>query len=124
MLEEAWRTVTRARNAIMLVRDKPIDQLPRRAALVGVGRALGYAAGFDPGQLIDDYRRTTRRARRVVEQVFYGGAAAEPAAMTSPTAPDSRLARTGQTEIQEDMTPRQLCFKDDPLSWPGRGWAS
>jgi glutamate-ammonia-ligase adenylyltransferase len=56
----------------MLVRDKADDQLPRQGrALVAVGRALGYPAGFDPGQVIDDYRRAARRARRVVERVFY-----------------------------------------------------
>lgn len=72
-LEAAWRMATSARNAIMLVRDKAEDQLPRSGtALVGVGRALGYPAGFDPGQLIDDYRRVSRHARRVVEKIFYG----------------------------------------------------
>ena len=72
-LEAAWRLATHARNAIMLVRDKPYDQLPRQGrALVAVGRALGYPPGFDPGQVIDDYRRAARRARRVVERVFYG----------------------------------------------------
>ncbi len=72
-LEAAWRIATRARNAIMLVRDKADDQLPKSGtALVGVGRALGYPAGFDPGRLADDYRRIARRARRVVESVFYG----------------------------------------------------
>jgi glutamate-ammonia-ligase adenylyltransferase len=75
VLEQAWRTVTRARNAIMLVRDKAIDQLPSSGpALVGVGRAMGYPAGFDPGQLTDDYRRVTRRSRRAVEATFYGRA--------------------------------------------------
>jgi glutamate-ammonia-ligase adenylyltransferase len=68
--------VTRARNAIVLVRDKAIDQLPTSGSvLVGVGHAMGYPVGFDPGQLIDDYRRVTRRARRVVEENFYGGSA-------------------------------------------------
>ncbi len=58
----------------MLVRDKAIDQLPSSGpALVGVGRAMGYPNGFDPGQLTDDYRRVTRRGRRVVEEIFYGG---------------------------------------------------
>ncbi len=72
-LEAAWRLATHARNAIMLVLDKAQDQLPHQgAALVGVGRALGYPPGFDPGQVIDDYRRTARRARRVVERIFYG----------------------------------------------------
>jgi glutamate-ammonia-ligase adenylyltransferase len=72
-MEAAWRMATAVRNAIMLVRDKAGDQLPHQGPLlVGVGRAMGYPAGFVPDQLVDDYRRTARRARRVVEKVFYG----------------------------------------------------
>jgi glutamate-ammonia-ligase adenylyltransferase len=71
-LTAAWRLATHVRNAIMLVRDKPADQLPHQgAALVAVGRAMGYPPGFDPGRVVDDYRRTTRRARAVVEEIFY-----------------------------------------------------
>ena len=67
-----WRQATRLRNAIMLVRDKAEDQIPSQGtALLAVGSALGYAAGFDPGAVIDDYRRGARRARKVVEDVFY-----------------------------------------------------
>ena len=72
-LGTAWRFATRIRNALMLVRDKPSDQLPTLGTeLVAVGRVLGYRPGSDPGQLVDDYRRAARRARRVVEKVFYG----------------------------------------------------
>ena len=72
-LTEAWRLATRVRNAIMLVRDKAADQLPAMGTeLVAVGRVLGYRPGTDPGQLVDDYRRAARRARKVVEAVFYG----------------------------------------------------
>ena len=72
-LEAAWRMSTRARNATMLVRARSGDQLPTSGKeLVGVGRAMGYPAGVDPGQVIDDYRRRARQARRVVEAVFYG----------------------------------------------------
>ena len=64
---------TRARNAIMLVRGKPGDQLPRSGReLAAVATALGYPADGDPGVFLDDYRRATRRARAVVERVFYG----------------------------------------------------
>jgi glutamate-ammonia-ligase adenylyltransferase len=38
-----------------------------------VASVLGYPADGDAGEFLDDYRRTTRRARAVVEQVFYGG---------------------------------------------------
>jgi glutamate-ammonia-ligase adenylyltransferase len=32
---------------------------------------MGYPAGGDPGAFVDEYRRVTRRARAVVERVFY-----------------------------------------------------
>ena len=73
VLATAWRFATRVRNALMLVRDKPGDQLPTHGTeLVAVARVLGYCAGTDAGQLVDDYRRAARRARKVVEEVFYG----------------------------------------------------
>jgi [glutamine synthetase] adenylyltransferase / [glutamine synthetase]-adenylyl-L-tyrosine phosphorylase len=71
-LEAAWRIATRARNAVVLVRGRPSDQLPPRGKdLAGVMRVVGYPPGRDPGQFLDDYRRATRRARAVVERVFY-----------------------------------------------------
>ncbi|MGQ0576610.1 MAG: bifunctional [glutamine synthetase] adenylyltransferase/[glutamine synthetase]-adenylyl-L-tyrosine phosphorylase [Pseudonocardia sp.] len=72
-LAAGWTMATRARNAVMLVRGKPGDQLPRSGReLLAVAVALGYPPGGDPGVFLDDYRRVTRRARHVVEQVFYG----------------------------------------------------
>jgi len=72
-LRAAWATVTRSRNASTLVRGKPTDQLPRSGReLAAFARALGYPAGADPGEAVDNYRRITRRARAVVERVFYG----------------------------------------------------
>ncbi|SNS08670.1 glutamate-ammonia-ligase adenylyltransferase [Geodermatophilus saharensis] len=72
-LREAWEVAGRARNAVFLVRGRPSDQLPRPGLeLAGVARASGCGPDVDPGRFLDDYRRTTRRARGVVEQVFYG----------------------------------------------------
>ncbi len=72
-LAAGWMTATRARNAIMLVRGRPGDQLPRSGReLAAVAAALGYPPDGDPGVFLDDYRRATRRARAVVERVFYG----------------------------------------------------
>ncbi len=72
-LTAGWTLATRARNAVMLVRGKPGDQLPRSGReLAAVAYALGYPADGDPGVFLDDYRRTARRARAIVERVFYG----------------------------------------------------
>ncbi len=73
-LSSGWLHAARTRNAIMLVRGKPDDQIPRHGReLAAVARALGYPAGGDPGEFVDDYRRATRRARKVVDRIFDGG---------------------------------------------------
>ena len=73
-LTNGWLEAARTRNAIMLVRGKPDDQIPRQGKeLAAVARALGYPAGGDPGEFVDDYRRATRRARKVVDRIFDGG---------------------------------------------------
>lgn len=71
VLGVAWRMATRVRNAIMLVRGRPSDSLPNSVRdIAGIARLVGYPLG-DNGALIEDYRRVTRRARAVVERVFY-----------------------------------------------------
>ncbi len=70
-LAAAWRTATRVRDAVMLVRGRAGDMVPTDARdLAAVSQVLGYRPG-ESGALLDDYRRVTRRARGVVERVFY-----------------------------------------------------
>ncbi|MFF0081386.1 bifunctional [glutamine synthetase] adenylyltransferase/[glutamine synthetase]-adenylyl-L-tyrosine phosphorylase [Streptomyces canus] len=72
VLDEAWVLATRVRNAVMLVRGRAGDTFPSETReLAAVGRYLGYEAGH-VGDMLDDYRRTARRARSVVEELFYG----------------------------------------------------
>ncbi|GAA1530320.1 bifunctional [glutamine synthetase] adenylyltransferase/[glutamine synthetase]-adenylyl-L-tyrosine phosphorylase [Streptomyces albidochromogenes] len=72
VLDEAWVLATRVRNAVMLVRGRPGDTFPSDGRELGaVARYLGYEAGH-VGDMLDDYRRTTRRARAVVDELFYG----------------------------------------------------
>ena len=72
ILDEAWVLATRVRNAVMLVRGRPGDTFPSDGReLAAVGRYLGYETGH-VGEMVDDYRRITRRARAVVEELFYG----------------------------------------------------
>jgi len=71
VLLAAWKLATKTRNVLTLVRGKQVDQLPSSGReLAAVVRALGYSADDDPGEAIDEYRRTTRRARAVVERSF------------------------------------------------------
>jgi len=70
-LAEAWRLVSRVRNAVTLVRGRPSDQLPRDAReRAAVAQVLGYPPGASD-QMVNDYLRTTRRAHAVVERVFW-----------------------------------------------------
>ncbi|GLV86564.1 glutamate-ammonia-ligase adenylyltransferase [Streptomyces lavendulae subsp. lavendulae] len=72
VLDEAWVLATRVRNAVMLVRGRAGDTFPADAReLAAVGRYLGYPEGR-VGEMLDDYRRITRRARAVVDELFYG----------------------------------------------------
>ncbi|MCK8432178.1 bifunctional [glutamine synthetase] adenylyltransferase/[glutamine synthetase]-adenylyl-L-tyrosine phosphorylase [Streptomyces sp. D2-8] len=73
-LDEAWVLATRVRNAVMLVRGRAADTFPSDPReLAAVGRYLGYGPGH-VGDMLDGYRRTARRARGVVEELFYGAA--------------------------------------------------
>ena len=82
-LSEAWQLAARIRDAIMLVRGRPGDTLPaKHDELTAVARLLGYkpaavsdgsAWGDTPAQALEqDYRRTARHARAVMDRLFYG----------------------------------------------------
>jgi [glutamine synthetase] adenylyltransferase / [glutamine synthetase]-adenylyl-L-tyrosine phosphorylase len=71
-LEAAWILASRIRNQIMLMRGRGSDSLPSdNRELAGVAELLGYQAG-ESSHLLADYRRVTRRARIVVDRVFWG----------------------------------------------------
>ncbi|MER6977557.1 bifunctional [glutamine synthetase] adenylyltransferase/[glutamine synthetase]-adenylyl-L-tyrosine phosphorylase, partial [Streptomyces carpinensis] len=71
-LDEAWVLATRVRNAVMLVRGRAGYTFPSEPReLAAVGRYLGYGPGH-VGDMLDAYRRTARRARGVVDSLFYG----------------------------------------------------
>ena len=73
VLETAWRLASRLRNAAMLWRGNASDVLPTHVRdLDGMARLIG----FPPARtelLEEEYQRATRRARAVVERVFYDG---------------------------------------------------
>ncbi|MGW0251849.1 bifunctional [glutamine synthetase] adenylyltransferase/[glutamine synthetase]-adenylyl-L-tyrosine phosphorylase [Nocardia goodfellowii] len=72
LLRDAWLTATKARNALVLVRGKPADQLPAPGRLLSaVARVAGWP-NDDGSEFLDNYMRVTRRAKAVVERVFGG----------------------------------------------------
>ncbi|GLZ60074.1 MULTISPECIES: bifunctional [glutamine synthetase] adenylyltransferase/[glutamine synthetase]-adenylyl-L-tyrosine phosphorylase [Micromonospora] len=63
-----WSLAAQVRNALMLVRGRAGDQLPRHGVeLAGVARLLGRD---DPGEFLDEYLRTGRRSRAAAERVL------------------------------------------------------
>jgi len=71
-LADAWQLATAIRNAVMLVRGRASDLVPTDVRdLRAVAFVLGYSAE-GAGRLVDDYRRTTRVARKVFDRLFYG----------------------------------------------------
>jgi glutamate-ammonia-ligase adenylyltransferase len=81
-LRASWQLAGRIRNAIMLVRGRTSDMLPaRQDELTAIARLLGYrgsatlaaGTGDTPAQALEqDYRRTARHARAVMDRLFYG----------------------------------------------------
>ena len=71
-LETAWLLASRVRNQIMLVRGRGSDSLPAdNRELAALAELLGHGPG-ESSHLLAEYRRVTRRARGVVDRVFWG----------------------------------------------------
>ena len=69
ILDEAYEFCERVRNRWFLVNSAPSDSMPTQPeAALWLARSLDT----EPGALREHYRRVTRRARAVVERVFYG----------------------------------------------------
>lgn len=70
ILREAWLIASRARSALVLAIDKPLDVLPQdRRALEAMARIMEYPPG-GATELEQDYLAATRRARTVFEDLF------------------------------------------------------
>ena len=67
-LADAYRLCLRVRNLAYLVAGRPVDLLPTDPVAL---ERLAQAMGIDGRQrLLEDHRRATRRARRVVTTRF------------------------------------------------------
>lgn len=70
VLDEAWRFCDRTRNRLQLMTVTETNALPTQLdALSHLARSLDLS----PAELRERYRHVTRRARRVMEERFYGG---------------------------------------------------
>ena len=68
-LAAAYRFCERTRNRWYLVKGSPGDALPTQGDQLA---RLAHSLGTTGGELREQYRRVTRRARHVVERLFYG----------------------------------------------------
>ena len=67
----AWRSAGRIRNAIVQVRGKAGDSLPRDAReRAAVAAVLGYGPGSSD-EMVNDHLRLTRHASAVVDRLFW-----------------------------------------------------
>jgi len=72
-LRRSWSLATQIRNAVMLATGRASDVLPTgQPDLAATARLLGYPVD-ESQQLVQDWRKAARRARAVMERVFYGG---------------------------------------------------
>ena len=69
-LTAAYRFCEVTRNRLCLVAGTPLDALPPQGSTLL--RCLARSMETAPSDLREDYRRVTRRARRVVDRLFYG----------------------------------------------------
>jgi len=70
-LARGWVMASEVRNALMLVRGRPSDQLPRQGVeLAGVARAMRRPSTVAGDEFLDEYLRTARRARAAAQRVF------------------------------------------------------
>lgn len=72
VLREAWTLAGTLRNKIMLVRGKKAEVLPSDTReFAAVADLMGDGTG-GASHLEERWYRTSRRARRVTERIFYG----------------------------------------------------
>ena len=70
-LRTSWMLATSVRDAVMLVKGRSGDSLPSDVAELS-GLAAVLRPGSAPTEVLDEYLRVTRRARAVMERIFYG----------------------------------------------------
>ncbi len=71
-LRDAYLLLNRVRNHLFVLRGLPTDVIPKRDEDVErLARSLGYGRR-GRSRFLEDYRRGTRRARRICDRLFYG----------------------------------------------------
>jgi glutamate-ammonia-ligase adenylyltransferase len=71
-LVDAWRLASSIRDAVMLSSGRASDSVPTDARMLARVAHLLHYSPDDRGAMSEDYRRASRRARGVMERIFYG----------------------------------------------------
>ena len=73
-LARAWELASQLRDAGVMWRGRPVDSVPSALRdAEGMARVMGRPPGHG-SELAEEWRRTARHARQVVERLFYGDA--------------------------------------------------
>ncbi|WP_237770099.1 [protein-PII] uridylyltransferase family protein [Ornithinimicrobium sp. CNJ-824] len=74
VLARAWETASQLRDAGVMWRGRPVDSVPSALRdAEGMSRVMGRPPGHG-SELAEEWRRTARHARQVVDRLFYGDA--------------------------------------------------
>ena len=97
----AWQMASQLRDAGIVWRGRPVDSVPSDAMdAEGMARVMLHEAGRG-GELAQDWRRAARRARVVVERLFYGDRPPRPGAHAEPASHRPAARRFGATRPAE-----------------------
>ena len=68
----AWSRATSTRNALALAKGRPLDVLPIQGDILSSVAAICGWPVNSGADYVENYLKSTRRARKVVERVFWG----------------------------------------------------
>lgn len=72
-LRDSWTMAARVRNALVLVRGKPTDELPTSGKILSaVTQICAPEQSADPSEFLNEYMRVTRIGHKAVDKVFWG----------------------------------------------------
>ncbi|MGD8201854.1 bifunctional [glutamine synthetase] adenylyltransferase/[glutamine synthetase]-adenylyl-L-tyrosine phosphorylase [Ornithinimicrobium sp. W1679] len=95
-LARAWTLASQLRDAGVMWRGRAVDSVPSALRdAEGMARVMGSSPGHG-SELAEEWRRTARHARQVVDRLFYGDAPPSPGGRSPVSTPGAQRSRPGR----------------------------